>query len=73
MPKVEAARQAGMKRVIIPRENYLSSFATHSDIEIVAVDSLDQVLACAIAAEPAVYGDVSVAASAPGTKGSADL
>ncbi len=64
VPKVEAARQAGMKRVIIPRENYLSSFAKYSDIEIVAVDSLDQVLACAIAAEPAVYGDVSVAASA---------
>ena len=49
--KVEAARRAGIKRVLIPRENWLSMFAAYSDIEVVTVDSLHEVLDCAFVGE----------------------
>jgi len=41
--KVEAARLAGAKKVIIPRENYQKMFADVEGIEIVAVDRLEEV------------------------------
>jgi Lon-like ATP-dependent protease len=49
--KVEAARRAGIKKVLIPRENWLSMFAAYSDIEVVTVDSLHEVLDCAFVGE----------------------
>lgn len=48
--KVEAARQAGCKRVLIPRENYQQIFKT-MDIDVIAVDRLSEVLDKAIVAE----------------------
>ncbi|CCO07664.1 ATP-dependent protease LonB [Desulforamulus hydrothermalis] len=42
--KVEAARQAGVKKVFIPRENYQEIFKNMSDITVVAVETLDEVI-----------------------------
>ena len=41
--KVEAARRAGIKRVIIPKDNWLSLFDTYTEIEIIAVKDLNEV------------------------------
>lgn len=43
MSKIEAARKAGIKRAIIPKENWLNIFDSFTDIEIIAVDDLQQV------------------------------
>lgn len=42
--KVEAARQAGVKKVLIPRENWQEIFEQLDDVEVIAVDTLDQVM-----------------------------
>ena len=44
MSKVEAARKAGIKRVIIPAGNWLKIFATFPDIQVVPVKELSEVL-----------------------------
>lgn len=41
--KVEAARLAGVKRVIIPQENYQAIFKTLTDIEVIPVTRLEEV------------------------------
>lgn len=46
--KVEAARQAGAKRVLVPVENYQKIFSALEDIEIFAVDRLEEVLELAL-------------------------
>ncbi|MGI6434348.1 MAG: ATP-dependent protease LonB [Syntrophomonadaceae bacterium] len=43
MSKIEAARKAGIKRAIIPRDNWLNIFDSFEDIEIIAVNDLQQV------------------------------
>ncbi|NLB51984.1 MAG: ATP-dependent protease LonB [Syntrophomonadaceae bacterium] len=45
--KVEAARRAGIKRVMIPEENWLSIFDDYTEIQVIAVKDLNQVLASA--------------------------
>lgn len=45
MSKIEAARKAGIKKVIIPEDNWLSIFESFPDIEIVPVKELDEVFA----------------------------
>lgn len=42
--KVEAARRAGVRKILIPRENWQQSFAGQADIEVVPVETLDEVL-----------------------------
>lgn len=42
--KVEAARQAGVKKVFIPAENYQEIFKTMSGIQVVPVERLEEVL-----------------------------
>jgi Lon-like ATP-dependent protease len=42
--KVEAARRAGLRRVLVPRENYMQRFVG-DDVEVVPVDTLDEALA----------------------------
>ncbi|MEW6697003.1 MAG: ATP-dependent protease LonB [Bacillota bacterium] len=42
--KVEAARQSGVKKVFIPKENYQEIFKNMEDINVVAVESLDEVI-----------------------------
>lgn len=41
--KIEAARKAGVKKVIIPRENWQETFK-ELDIEVVAVDKIEEVI-----------------------------
>lgn len=41
--KTEAARQAGVKKVLIPRENWQESFAQLEELAVIPVDSLDEV------------------------------
>ncbi|MGI5912699.1 MAG: ATP-dependent protease LonB, partial [Syntrophomonadaceae bacterium] len=42
--KVEAARKAGIKKVLIPGDNWLDIFAQYNDIEIVTVREVGEVL-----------------------------
>jgi len=68
VPKVEAARQAGVKRAFIPRDNYLSLFEGQTAIEIVPVDNLSDVINKVMAVAPVLYEDTKalVTASAQG-------
>lgn len=50
MAKIEAARKAGVKKVIIPRENWQETFK-ELDIEIVPVDTIEEVIKETILAE----------------------
>ncbi len=51
MSKVEAARSGGIKRVLIPEENWLNIFASLEDIEIIPVSDLQQVIEMALVAD----------------------
>lgn len=42
--KIQAARKAGVKRVIIPIENYQSSFKNYKGIDIISVKNINEVL-----------------------------
>jgi len=46
--KINAARQAGVERILIPKENWQSLFAEMRDIEIIPVVKLEEVLAQAL-------------------------
>jgi Lon-like ATP-dependent protease len=50
--KVEAARQAGAKRVLIPEENWQSLFADMKGIEVIPVSTVQQAIELALLAEP---------------------
>ncbi|WP_041282735.1 ATP-dependent protease LonB [Desulfofundulus kuznetsovii] len=52
VPKVEAARQAGARKVFIPRENYQELFRDLPDVEVVPVDTLEEVLKTALMEQP---------------------
>lgn len=43
VPKIEAARRAGIKTVIIPKDNWQDMFKTY-DIRIIAVDRIEEVI-----------------------------
>lgn len=49
--KIEAARRAGIKKVIIPAENWLSIFNNIPDLKVIPVKDLDEVLSWAFSAE----------------------
>ncbi|MGD9677432.1 MAG: ATP-dependent protease LonB [Vulcanibacillus sp.] len=53
--KIEAAQKAGVKKVIIPTENWQKSFDNITNIEIIRVDNLTQVLNCALLAQEDIY------------------
>jgi Lon-like ATP-dependent protease len=42
--KVEAARQAGVTKVFIPKENYQRIFADLDGIEVIPVDTVEEVI-----------------------------
>ena len=46
--KVEAARQAGLKRVLIPRQNWQDSFSHVQGVEVIPVDELREVVKLAV-------------------------
>ncbi len=64
VPKVEAARQAGIKRVLIPRENQLSLFENMTDLQVIPVDNLNDVLTRALATAPALFEEAKNIATA---------
>ncbi|EEG78172.1 ATP-dependent protease LonB [Dethiobacter alkaliphilus] len=65
--KVDAARQAGARKVIIPRENWQQAFAKIPDVEVVAVDSLGDVFKHALQEESksAHTGQAAVLSASP--------
>lgn len=70
MAKIEAARRAGAKTVLIPADNWQALFKQYKDIDIVPVKTFGQVLRRALAQEAAEPGvayeePASVAAAAP--------
>ena len=46
--KVEAARQAGIERVIIPRQNWQESFSHLEQLQVIPVDTLQEVMDLAL-------------------------
>jgi len=50
--KVEAAKQAGATRVIIPKDNWQDIFKTMPDIEVIAVERIEEVLNASLAPQP---------------------
>jgi len=52
--KVDAARQAGAKKVLIPSENYQKVFESMKEIEVMAVGRLEEVLEQALTMRPAL-------------------
>ncbi|QOY33997.1 ATP-dependent protease LonB [Anaerobacillus isosaccharinicus] len=64
--KVEAAKQAGAKRVIIPKENYQSIFEGETDIEVIAVRTLQEVFDLSYVYEETVTEEEVIPASALG-------
>ncbi|MDW7650921.1 MAG: ATP-dependent protease LonB [Bacillota bacterium] len=46
--KVDAARQAGVKKVIIPKDNWQQAFGQLPDIEVTPAETLQDVLDCAL-------------------------
>ncbi|MEG6523155.1 ATP-dependent protease LonB [Desulfotomaculum sp. 1211_IL3151] len=50
--KVEAAKQAGVKKVLIPRENYQEIFKNMEGIEVVPIDTLEEVVQGALVEQP---------------------
>ena len=49
--KVEAARNAGVKRVLIPQDNWLNTYSSFTDIEVAPVRNLYEVLQFALIKE----------------------
>jgi len=52
--KVDAALQAGAKKVLIPAENYQKIFETMKEIEVLTVERLEEVLDQALTLGPAL-------------------
>jgi ATP-dependent Lon protease len=63
--KVEAAKQAGAKRVIIPVENYQSIFSDQTEIEVIAVRTLQEVFDQSFVYEEALVEEEVIPASTP--------
>jgi ATP-dependent Lon protease len=57
--KVEAARQAGCTRVLVPRENWQECFRDMAGMEVIAVDRLDEVFDLALTIAPVPQADVA--------------
>jgi Lon-like ATP-dependent protease len=52
--KVEAARRAGVKKVLIPKENWQEMFRSLEEIEVIPVENLREVLQIAIMNSPVI-------------------
>ncbi|MFN7251621.1 MAG: ATP-dependent protease LonB [Anaerobacillus sp.] len=63
--KVEAAKQAGAKRVIVPVENYQSIFSDQTEIEVIAVRTLQEVFDQSFVYEEALVEEEVIPASTP--------
>ena len=65
--KVDAARQAGAKKVIIPKENWQTAFTKITDVEVVGVETLADVLKHALQTEAktTLVGQTAVLTASP--------
>lgn len=54
--KLEAAREAGAKKALIPAENWQQSFAGLTDIEVIPVSRIEEVIEHALLAQPEEVG-----------------
>jgi Lon-like ATP-dependent protease len=59
VPKIEAARQAGAGKVIIPKDNWQELFGAMDGITVLPVESLEDVFSIALTAEPAATAAAS--------------
>jgi len=59
--KVEAARQAGAKKIIIPAENYQEIFKDFKDVQVVPVEHLEEVIKLALVEQPPVEKKMELA------------
>ncbi|HBC92638.1 MAG TPA: ATP-dependent protease LonB [Pelotomaculum sp.] len=48
MAKVEAARQAGAEKILIPAENYQEIFREYTDVQVIPVERLEEVIKVAL-------------------------
>lgn len=51
--KVEAARQAGAKRILLPADNYQEMFKEYSDVQVMPVEKLEDVISLSLTEPPA--------------------
>ncbi|TCS83484.1 ATP-dependent protease LonB [Tepidibacillus fermentans] len=67
--KIEAAKEAGVKRVIIPKDNWQQSFQDYPGIKIVKVENIEEVLAIALVNETdkSYLGTAEVYSATPAT------
>lgn len=63
--KVEAARQAGAKKVIIPAENYQELFKDFTGVEVIPVERLDELMRHALVSTPPVERKWELPSPAP--------
>jgi Lon-like ATP-dependent protease len=59
--KVEAAKQAGATRVVIPKDNWQDIFKTFQDIEIIPVERIEQVIELSLVPEMATETETNIA------------
>ena len=67
VPKIQAAKEAGVKRVLIPAENWQDSFTDGTGIEIIPVRRIEEVIHWVFRPEPAT-GDGAIDRAAPPEK-----
>jgi len=63
--KVEAARRAGVRQVLIPAENYQVLFGEFTDIEVIPVNQLEEAIRIAIIGKPALGERQELPAAVP--------
>jgi len=63
--KVEAARRAGVKRVLIPAENYQELFREIAGVEVIPVNHLEELIELALITMPALRRKMELPAAAP--------
>ncbi|MDD4237632.1 MAG: ATP-dependent protease LonB [Desulfotomaculaceae bacterium] len=63
--KVEAARQAGAEKILIPAENYQEIFREFTDVQVIPVERLEEVIKVALADAPPVEKKLELAAPIP--------
>jgi Lon-like ATP-dependent protease len=63
--KVEAARQAGAKKILIPAENYQEIFKEFKDVMVIPVERLDEVIEEALTDPPPAEKKLELAAPIP--------
>lgn len=63
--KVEAARQAGALKILIPAENYQELFREFTGVEVIPVDRLEEVIRASLISPPPVEKKLELTTPAP--------